>query len=455
MNTNSYDPDDCIAALASPWAQSALAVIRTSGKGSIEKISKIFSRPDSLLQGSGNFLAYGYLKHPENGQTLDQVVAAVYKGPKSYTGQDSVELFLHGSLPGIKWTLDALRKIGFRDASPGEFTFRGFLNKKMDLTRSEAVHEIVTAKTLRAQNLALHRLSGGIEERINTVKQGLHEILAEVELQLDYPDDEIDVSELTAFISSLNDFRAKLKTLAETFEIGRVYQQGIKAAIAGRTNAGKSSLFNLFLREDRSIVSDIHGTTRDYIESWITVRGVPISLFDTAGLRDSDHPIEAEGIRRSSAVIESADIVLYLVDSTLGVQPDDREFFEKNKDRIRCIKIWNKIDIQGKSCPKDFFPLSSTKGTGLKAIEKEIERLALGSGTSEDDVVIDSERQRDLLLQSALGISAAVKGIEEGMPGDAVAVDLKEALDALGEITGEVTSADILTTMFSRFCVGK
>ena len=455
MDDDSYNPDDMIAALATPWGQSALAVIRITGEGCIEAAAKLFPKPEKIIEAPGYTLVHAALAHPVSGEGLDQVMAAVFRGPKSYTGQDSLELYLHGSLPGINWVMDGLRSVGFRDASPGEFTLRAFLNRKIDLTRAEAVHEIVTSKSLKGQTLALHRLSGGIEERIRKTQGALAEVMAAAELQLDYPEDEIEVQGLVQYLETLELQKNGLEDLSATFKVGKIYQEGVRAAIAGRTNAGKSALFNLLLREDRSIVSDFHGTTRDYIESWITVEGIPISVFDTAGLREADHPVEAEGIRRSEKVIGAAHIVLYVVDGMAGLSRDDEDLLTEYNDKGNCIRIWNKIDLHPEPAPEGFICLSTVTGEGFKELEQAIVHAALGKDIGNQELAIDSARQKDLLDNGAAALSQAIEGIRDEMPVDAVAVDIKEALDSLGEITGDITSADILNIMFSKFCVGK
>jgi len=455
MDSDSYNPDDMIAALATPWGQSALAVIRITGEGSIEAAAGLVDKPEKLTKAPGYSLITVSLLHPVSGEGLDKAMAAVFRKPRSYTGQDSLELYLHGSLPGIRWVMDGLRSLGFRDASPGEFTLRAFLNRKIDLTRAEAVHEIVTSKSLKGQTLALHRLAGGIEERVREAQTSLAGVVAAAELQLDYPEEEIEVQGLREYLETVELQKKRLEALSATFKVGKIFQEGVRAAIAGRTNAGKSALFNLLLREDRSIVSDFHGTTRDYIESWITVEGIPISIFDTAGLREAKHPVEAEGIKRSEKVIGAAHIVLYVVDGTAGLSPEDEQLLSEYAGRENCIRIWNKIDLLPPPAPDGFIPLSTVTGEGFQELEQAIVHASLGKGGGTQELVIDSARQKDLLDKAAAALAQVINGIENEMPVDAVAVDLKEAMDGLGEITGEITSADILNIMFSKFCVGK
>lgn len=444
-----YDTDDLIAALATPWGESALAVIRTSGTGALEKIASIFKGNRDISRLPGYSMAFGMLLDGES--TVDQVVLGIYRAPRSYTGEDMVEIFCHGSLPGIEAVMELLHKTGFRDAQPGEFTMRSFLNGKVDLTKAEAVNELILSKSRQAQRLALDRLSGSIFDAIDQAKHLLADILAAVEIQLDYAEDEADPA--AGFdMEKLDKAADILKRLESTYKVGRLYKEGIRIALAGRTNAGKSKLFNLFLKEDRSIVSDIKGTTRDYIESSVAVKGIPAVLIDTAGLRDSSDPVEAEGIRRSGMVIENADIILYLVDSTEGLTQDDRDFIGK----YPCIPLWNKTDISKDKAPDGFIPISASTGSGFEQLQDTIYTKASGNCQIDSgEAVIDSQRQKELIERSLDAIEKVRNGISSQMPLDVVAVDLEDAVDALGELTGEITTSDLLENMFSHFCVGK
>ena len=444
-----YDTEDLIAALATPWGESALAVIRTSGTGSVEKVASIFKGNKDITKLPGYSLAFGMLM--DGDKAVDQVVLGIYRAPKSYTGEDMVEIFCHGSLPGIQAVLELLHKSGFRDAQPGEFTMRSFINGKVDLTKAEAVNELILAKSRQAQRLALDRLSGSIFDAIDQAKHLLTDILAAVEIQLDYAEDEADPA--AGFdMDTLDKAADILSRLAATYQVGKLYKEGIRIALAGRTNAGKSKLFNLFLKEDRSIVSDIKGTTRDYIESSVAINGIPAVIIDTAGLRNSDDPVEAEGIRRSNLVIENSDIILYLVDSTEGLTDEDTAFIKEHP----CIPLWNKIDKTDAAAPSGFVPVSAATGAGFDELEKLIYTKAMGSGRLDaGEAVIDSQRQKDLIDRALDAIGNVKAGMAAQMPLDVVAVDLEEAACALGELTGEITSSDILENMFSRFCVGK
>lgn len=449
-----YDTREAIAALATPWGESALAVVRTTGDGSVEKFAALFSSPEKILAAEGFTMHYGYLKDPSSGIEVDQITAAVYKAPQSYTGQDSVEIFCHGSLPGIKSILEALHKGGFREAAPGEFTLRAFLNGKMDLSQAEAVAEIIDAKSVRAHNLALNRLSGGVFKRIDSIKNDLTLFMSAVEVQLDYPDDEIG-GDTVLPSDAVKKALESIQELINSFEVGVLYREGITVALAGGTNAGKSSLFNLFLREDRSIVSEIDGTTRDYIESWITLQGLPVRLFDTAGLRDAQHPVEKEGIKRSNEIIANSALVLYLIDGQSGMSDADKRVVEENRNNRRYLFVWNKIDTKAAKAPSWAVGVSALSSEGFTVLENEIVGRIMGSRHSASDVMIDSLRQKNLLERSLEALIRVKEGVDTRVSLDGVAMDLKDALDALGEITGEVTSDEILNNIFSNFCVGK
>ncbi|MGL1891152.1 MAG: tRNA uridine-5-carboxymethylaminomethyl(34) synthesis GTPase MnmE [Spirochaetaceae bacterium] len=454
MKNFNYDPDDLIVALATPWAESALAIIRTSGSGSIEKTAELFSNGKKLLNSDHNQMNYGFILDPLTKEKLDEVMVATFRAPNGYTGQDSTEIYCHGSLPGIKRIIDAFKNIGFRNASPGEYTFRAFASGKMDLTRAEAVQDIVSAKSKEAQSLALNRLSGNIEDKINQIKSLVLNTISAIEIQLDYPEDEGGLAHVP--IHDILTAEKSIEKLLATYSAGRIYKEGVKVVLAGKTNAGKSSLFNLFLREDRSIVSEVHGTTRDYLESWISLGGIPVKIYDTAGIRNATDSVEIEGIKRTQNIVENADIIIYLVDGSEGLQDDEKEQFNKLKVKENFIALWSKIDNPGVIAPEGFLGISTINHEGFTELEELIkEKIFKGNYVQTDDAVIDSERQKDLLEKCLSELKLFRDGMASGTPLDLVAQDIKEALDCLGEITGEVTTADILENMFSQFCVGK
>ena len=453
----SYDLGDPICALATPWGTSALAVIRTSGEGSIELVSKLFSKPEALKNSTGGRLYHGFLLSKDTQEPLDEVMVAIFRAPHSYTGEDSAEIYCHGSLPGIRSLLEALRSVGFRPAEPGEFTYRAFVHGKMDLTRAEAVHEIVTAKTQKAHLLALHRLEGALEKTLKNIRSTLLDLQTSLEIQLDYPEE--DAPPLPVPLDSIQKTIASIDRLLSTYREGKLYQEGVQIALAGRTNVGKSSLFNRFLREERSIVSEIHGTTRDYIEATVSIGGIPVRLYDTAGLRSSADPIEAEGVKRSLSLIESCALVLFLIDCTdPALTAEEESFLTRLGNRV--LRVYTKIDLRA-----GWYDLGETRtplgvsaltGEGFDRLLAEIEsRLKEGLHGGTEEVLIESDRQKELLERCRHALVRFREGLEKNLPLDIVALDIEDALTALGELTGEVTTEEMLTRMFSRFCVGK
>ena len=446
-------PDDPIVALATPPASSALAVIRISGAGSLRSLSALLRGAPDLEAAAGHTIRYAVVL--DGTEPVDEVMVAIYQAPRSYTGEQGAEIFCHGGIPVVRHLLSLLTRSGFRQAGPGEFTQRAFLNGRMDLTRAEAVNEIVRARSDRARGLALERLHGAIESRIRSARDALADVRASLEVMIDYPEEELEGDTLNE--SRLAEAEALLAGLAATYRTGRIYQEGVTVAVAGATNAGKSSLFNALLRQDRAIVSEIHGTTRDWLEGQVSVEGVPVRLFDTAGLRATVDPLETEGMRRTEEVIRGADLVLFLVDATVGVSETDRTHVERLRaDGRPVLLLWNKTDLAVGAPPDGFLPVSAATGAGLRALEQAMATAILGGAAGEPgQPLIDSERQRDLLQRALAAVARFRRARAAGTSADLLAADLTDALDALGEITGEVSSAEILERMFASFCVGK
>jgi tRNA modification GTPase len=446
-----HAPEDPIAALSTPLASSALALIRVSGQGSLQLLSRLVKGGGPLEERQGNSIKLCTIR--DGTEDVDQVMVAVYRAPKSYTGEDGAEIICHGSIPVIQRLLSLLSRSGFRPAGPGEFTQRAFLNGRMDLTRAEAVNEIVRARTDKARALALQRLSGAIESRIMAARNALVELRAGLEVAIDYPDDVLEGDGLAP--GALERTISMLEGLTRTYRQGRIYQEGVSVAIAGATNSGKSSLFNAMLRQERAIVSEMHGTTRDWLEGAVSLEGVPVRLIDTAGLRDTSDPLEAEGMRRTEQVLSGADIVIYLVDSTRGMDAKDKAILE-GRGGAPVIRVWNKVDLPGSPVPDGFIPVSATTGAGLQQLEAAVAAQALGgTPAGAGEPLIDSVRQRDLITRALAALGRLQEARGRGLSADLLAVDLTDALDALGEITGEVTTAEILERMFADFCVGK
>lgn len=454
-----YRLDDEIAAIATALAPAALGIVRTSGARSIELISRFFSRPNALLQAQGHTLVYGWI-HDE-GVKVDEVILCVYRAPKSNTGENAVEILCHGG-PGIVKAIYRLCiKYGFRAAERGEFTFRSFIHGKADLTRAEAVREIIDSKTNTAQQKAAGRLSGTVFREIETIKTDLMAALAAFEVGIEYPEDEETIAD--SFDEALlKKPLSALQQLAASWQTEKIYQAGVRLVLAGKTNAGKSSLFNALLKEDRAIVSDIHGTTRDWLEAELDFKGIPVHIFDTAGLRATEDTIEAIGVQRSVELASAADIVLYLIDGTKPAGDEDSAFIERNT--VPLIIVQTKAD-KGHTEPLPAalqrYPavsLSSKTGVGLDVLIDTVVGLVTADTAlpmQDAGVSLGTERQKEAVTAALEVARHALEAGHSGYPLDAVIQDVEEAVHALGSVTGEVRSDDILDKIFSGFCVGK
>ena len=454
-----YTLDDEIAAIATALAPAALGIVRTSGARSIELISRFFSRPNALLQAQGHTLVYGWI-HDE-GVKLDEVILCVYRAPKSNTGENAVEILCHGG-PGIVKAIYRLCiKYGFRAAERGEFTFRSFIHGKADLTRAEAVREIIDSKTNTAQQKAAGRLSGTVFREIETIKTDLMAALAALEVGIEYPEDEETIAD--SFDEALlKKPLSALQQLAASWQTEKIYQAGVRLVLAGKTNAGKSSLFNALLKEDRAIVSDIHGTTRDWLEAELDFKGIPAHIFDTAGLRATEDTIEAIGVQRSVELASAADIVLYLIDGTKPPTEEDSVFIERNIAPL--IIVQTKADkghTEPLSAALQRYPavsLSSKTGAGLDVLIDTVVGLVTADTAlpmQNAGVSLGTERQKEAVTAALEAVGHALEADRSGYPLDAVIQDVEEAVHALGSVTGEVRSDDILDKIFSGFCVGK
>ncbi|MCL2129435.1 MAG: tRNA uridine-5-carboxymethylaminomethyl(34) synthesis GTPase MnmE, partial [Treponema sp.] len=438
MEKPSYGDKTPIAATATPLAESALALVRTSGGGvnstecsAVQLLSKVFSRPEELFSAEGNTIVHGWIIEPDTKEKLDEVVVSVYRSPKSYTGEDSADISLHGGIATVKAVMAALKKAGFRDALPGEFTFRAFLNGKLDLTRAESVMELVSAKTHKGREQAIRRLSGVLEKEITEIKNLLVEVLSGTEIFLDYSEDEFldpENDEEAGRLPARNlaqEAERKLKAISDLWNTERLYAEGALLVLAGRPNAGKSSLFNYLLREDRSIVTESPGTTRDWIEALISIEGIPLRLADTAGLREIDHTEgnEAEkiGMERSLELIDKADIVLYLIDGIQGFTKDDRDFLQKTNaaspEKI-LVPVWNKNDIASPplsikdDLPPQLIPISAKTGEGignlLSSITGLLEKKASPECSGTNTAGPGTLRQKELIDSALSSVNEAL-----------------------------------------------
>jgi tRNA modification GTPase len=462
MQRSYFDDTVPIVALATAPGESALAVVRTAGPGAVELASRLFSRPAALSVAASGSLVHGEIVDPSAGEAIDEVLAAVFRAPFGPIGEDGVEFSCHGSPAVIRRVLGLLEAAGFSPALPGEFSFRAFVHGKTDFVRAEAVQELVRAGSEGARADALRRLEGGLSRSLSAARAALLDALAEAEARLDYAEEE-DSPEGVVDPGLLLRTRDLAAGLAASYSVGRLYERGARVVVTGRPNAGKSSLFNLLVREERSIVAPEPGTTRDWIEAGIEIQGLPIRLVDTAGLREAEEAVEAEGVARSRRLAAEADAVVHLVDGVRGLVPEDEVFLASRPDALR---VWNKADdVRCADPPQGFLRLSAVTGEGLNELSAALrdsvaQRFGLGSEseaprTAAGAATIASERQKTLLERTVACLDAALLGLEAGVALDALVLDLREAADALGEITGEITSKEVVEAIFSRFCLGK
>ena len=479
MALNQYTPEEPISSIATALAPAALGIVRVSGKGCIELVSKVFSRPRALVEAAGNTIVYGWiLGGPSTGSgtpAIDEVMCAVYRAPKSYTGEDMVEIFCHGGPAVVTAIQNLMLRSGFRQANRGEYTFRAYINGKTDLTKAEAVREIIDSHTDDSRSHAAGRLAGALYEEIDSIKKLIVDTVAAIEVEIEYPEDEETIAD-TFDKADLERAEQRLAGLVASWRGEKLYQDGARVVLAGRTNAGKSSLFNAILKEERAIVSDIEGTTRDWLESWAGINGIPVRLFDTAGLRDTDDVIEAKGVEISRSLVHEADVVLYLIDSAEGMNEEDKEFIDNCK--VPLIVVWNKCDKDSTIVPQVFeenlvssrserlpepvegpLPqarISAKTGAGLSELFNQIEALLTqGMDTEREQAGLGSARQKDAVAEALECTRHALATAEDNYSLDAVVQDLEDALDALSEVTGAITPDDILGSIFANFCVGK
>lgn len=433
-----YATGEPIYALATPFSPSALCVIRASGDGVLAIFQPHFT--GDLLEARSGMAVHGFITGTD-GCRIDEAMVIRYSKGHGYTSEEAFEIMAHGSLPVIRAISSLLEELGMREAEKGEFTYRAFMHGRMDLTEAEAVEEIVKARTVRGSSEALGRLTGSIRSEAEDAKDAILDILASLEVQLDYGEDEIP-EEWTFPSERVEAIRRRLLSIAGTFRSSRLFSEGAIVVIAGRTNAGKSSLYNALLKEERSIVSSVEGTTRDYIEAEAQIAGIPVRLFDTAGLRETGESVEAEGIRRTEGLMERADLIIYVLDPSSDDEPPEDP---------RVLPVWSRLDTAGRH---DGISFSSVTGEGLEAVlDAAAGKLTRDLEALEDVPRIDSERQRRKLIEAADALSDAEKSMEFGS--DVTAMYLQSALSSLGELTGEITGEDVLERLFSSFCLGK
>ena len=448
--------EDTIVAPATAPGVAAIAVIRLSGPESLKIIDELFPSKTISTQPSHS-LHVGLIK--DGNIVLDEVVLSIFKGPKSYTGEDTAEISCHGSPYVQQQIINACIARGARLARAGEFTQRAFLNGKMDLTQAEAVADIIASNTAASQKTALHNIRGGFSKELNNMREQLISFSALIELELDFAAEDVEFADRKKFDDLINSLSVSVDTLIDSFQLGNVVKNGVSVAIIGKPNAGKSTLLNVLLNEERAIVSDIAGTTRDTIEELININGILFRLIDTAGIRShSSDSIENIGIEKSMEKMRSADIVLYIFDVNIETNNSLAEqvaVFEK--EGIKYFLAGNKADIGSEIsfANKDIVMISAKKKTGIEELRDRLFQATVHADSHAENNIVTNARHLEALQQIASSLQAIKAGLDENIPGDLLSSDIRTALYHLGEITGEVTNEDKLDFIFSKFCIGK
>lgn len=447
-----------IAAISTPIGHGGIGIVRVSGDDALKIIEKVF-----VPKHKGKFKPYTFKFGniiDEQGNVLDQVLISYFKAPKTYTGEDICEVNCHGGLIVTKQILDLLLKNGASMAEPGEFTKRAFLNGKIDLTQAEAVIDLINSKSAKENSASVKQIEGFLGEKIKEIKRDIVDLLVDIEANIDYPEYDVEEVRRERIETVLQGSISKIEKLEATFESGKVLREGVNTAIIGKPNVGKSSLLNALLKENRAIVTEIAGTTRDTIEEYVTIKGIPLKLIDTAGIRDTSDVVENIGIEKSKKAIDEAELVLLILDATSDLTAEDRALLDFIKDKNHIVLI-NKIDAGSKVSEADLgddniIRISIKNGEGLDLLESKIENMfELCALDSENDVVLTNSRHQALILKAKEGIINALNSAKNGLPLDMLSIDISEAIQKLGEITGETVSEEVISGIFAKFCLGK
>ena len=452
--------NDTIAAVATPHGTGGISVIRVSGSEAFTICDRIFKNPKgkTVSQAKSHTILYGHIV--DNDKTIDEVLVSVMHAPRTFTGENTVEISCHGGITVTNAVLSAILTHGAVLASAGEFTKRAFLNGKMDLSQAEAVIDVINSTSSLALDTATHQLEGSISREIAVLRDRLLDVTAQINVAADYPEEEIDELKEQQLKDILKDVLNKVNALLKTSERGTLIRDGINTVICGRPNVGKSSLLNALSDTDRAIVTEIAGTTRDVIEERVVLSGVCLNIFDTAGIRDTDNPVESLGIIKVEEYLKKADLVLMMLDASCGITDEDRKI-AASLDGKKAILIINKTDLCPNSDVSEFngrFPcvaLSAKEKTGIdKLAETILEMFKLGEISANGDVTITNLRHKQALSEAAEYLNNAIGAIGV-VPADLIAIDVTNAISAFGEITGQTVSEEIVDRIFSRFCLGK
>ncbi|WP_202081567.1 tRNA uridine-5-carboxymethylaminomethyl(34) synthesis GTPase MnmE [Caldalkalibacillus salinus] len=458
------DHFDTIAAISTPMGEGGIAVVRVSGKDAVDAVDNIYKGKHDLSTVESHTIHYGHLIHPQSGENIEEVMVTVLREPRTYTKEDVVEVNCHGGIASVKRVLQLVLDQGVRLAEPGEFTKRAFLNGRIDLSQAEAVMDLIRSKTDRAMDVAQQQVEGRLSKMIQSLRQEILETLAHIEVTIDYP--EHDVEEVTheLLLNKSTKVKEEIERLLQTAEQGKILREGLSTVIIGRPNVGKSSLMNALVHENKAIVTDVPGTTRDVLEEYVNVRGVPLKLVDTAGIRETEDIVERIGVERSREVLKQADLILLVLNYAEPLSDEDRQLLNLVQD-MKSILIINKTDLDPQIDMEELKSLhdealivttSLIEDAGLDQLEQAISELYFTGDVQGGDVTyVSNARHISLLKQAQRSIEEAINGIHAGVPVDVVQIDLQKAWETLGEIIGDAVNESLIDQLFSQFCLGK
>ena len=459
---------ETIAAISTAIGNGGIGIIRMSGKESFKILEKIFKNSKGkkldLNKIKGYTIQYGTIVDSKTNEKIDEVLVSFFKNPKSYTREDMCEINSHGGMIIEKQILEQCLKNGAILAEPGEFTKRAFLNGRIDLSQAESIMDLINSKTEKESKASINQLQGDLSNKINEIRHDLLDIMADIEASIDYP--EYDIEEVTnsKALGILDNTKNKLESLKDTFRSGKILKEGIKTAIIGRPNAGKSSLLNKILKEERAIVSEIEGTTRDTIEEFITIKGIPLKIIDTAGIRKTSDKIEEIGVKKALDIAKDAELVLVILDNSKDLTEEDREILKLAESKNSIILL-NKVDLKEnnlenseelKKLNKRIIKISAKNGNGIEELYNEIENLfQIKNLETDGEIIITNIRHKNQIEYAINNINEAINAVKNNLPIDIISISIKQTLEDLGKITGENVSEDIINEIFSKFCLGK
>ncbi|MDU1414450.1 MAG: tRNA uridine-5-carboxymethylaminomethyl(34) synthesis GTPase MnmE [Clostridium sp.] len=454
---------DTIAAISTAIGEGGIAIIRISGEKAKEIANNIFEAKNKkpILDMKSYTMKYGYIID-ENKNHIDEVIISYMKGPRSFTAEDTIEINCHGGVVATNKVLETVIRQGARLAEPGEFTKRAFLNGRIDLSQAEAVIDIITSKTELSMKSALMQSEGVISKEIRALRDKIISIIAHIEATVDYPEDDLEEVTADEAIKDLQNINEEIKRLIDTSEEGKILREGLSTVIVGKPNVGKSSLLNALTKENRAIVTDVPGTTRDVIEEYISVAGVPIKVIDTAGIRETEDIVEKIGVEKSREKISDADLVILMLDSNSGLSEEDKEIINHVRDK-KYMVLLNKSDLDNNLTEEDLnflecdnvFKISAKTGSGIDAVKSKIRDLFFKGEITTNNVIVTNTRHKEALFRAYDSINSAIEALKNTFAIDLASIDIRNAWTFLGEITGDSLEENIIDKIFKDFCLGK